>query len=192
MNRHRKLGTGKEGTTFLVTDERGCKYAMKTFRKTKAISSLQRECSLQKRAARVGIAPRIHRCNLSEKTIVMEKMDSHLYDTLTEHDGKLTVKQQRELYGLFRKLDQVKVFHNDPNLSNYMIKNKRLYLIDYGFAREITPALCKKLGTDTPNRTLMLLGLILKLKELNVPASSYRYLLSRVSAENKSKYRLIE
>ena len=50
--------------------------------------------------------------------------------------------------------------------------------------------LSKKLGTSTPNIDLMTIGFILKLKEFNCLPSSYSYLLTFVSPENKEKFNM--
>jgi hypothetical protein len=102
----------------------------------------------------------------------------------------LNKTQQQAIINLYKKLDEAGVFHGDSNITNYMYKGKKLYLIDYGMAKEITPALCKKLGTNTPNMTIMTLGLIIKLKELKCPPSSYQYLLQYVSMDIRKKMEL--
>ena len=56
----------------------------------------------------------------------------------------------------------------------------------------IDDKLIKKLNTDTPNLTLMTLGMIIKLKELSCPEESYMHLLEYVSGDNKKKYELIK
>ncbi len=91
---------------------------------------------------------------------------------------------------IFEKLDEVKVFHGDSNILNYMIKNDKVYIIDFGFSREITDRLVKKLGTDTPNTNIMTLGLILKLKELNCDPFSWKYLMKKLSKEEIKKFQL--
>jgi predicted Ser/Thr protein kinase len=189
--RHKQLGEkGKEGTTYLVTDHHNTEYAMKTFRKGKSSSTLHKEYSLQKKAAKAGVAPRVYDYDTVSKWILMEKMDKHLYEQIEEKKGVLQKKQQLRLLEIFHKLDESCVFHNDANISNYMIKDGEIYLIDYGFAKEITPKLKKKLGTDRPNGRLMLIGLILKLKEMNLPEKSYKYLLREINKEDKSRFNL--
>lgn len=190
--RHKQLGEkGKEGTTYLVTDHNGKEYAMKTFKKSKSSSKLHKEYNLQKKASKAGVAPKVYDCDTVGKWILMEKMDSHLYEQLNKEKGSLSKKHQERLIEIFRKLDEIGVFHNDANLCNYMLKNGEIHLIDYGFAKEITPELKKKLGTDSPNSKLMLIGLILKLKECGSPEKSYKYLMRHVSKEDKTKFNLL-
>ena len=71
-----------------------------------------------------------------------------------------------------------------------MLKNKKIYVIDFGFAKEINNRLIKKLGTDTPNIKIMTLGLILKLKELNCNPISWKYLKRYISPEEIERFRI--
>ena len=185
--KHTKLGEGKEGTTFLVIDRKNREYAMKTFRKTKSSTTLTLEYELQKKAARKGVAPKPIDYDTVSKYIVMEKMDEHFF---TLKRKSVTKEQQKRLLEIFEKLDKAGVFHNDINLMNFMLKNGTIFLIDYGFAKEITPKLVKKLKTETPNSKLMTVGLIIKMKEINFPESSYKYLLKTIMPEDRLKYKL--
>jgi hypothetical protein len=56
-----------------------------------------------------------------------------------------------------------------------MMKGNNIYLIDYGISKEITPRLCKKLGTQSPN-TSTITGIILKLTEMKCPPTAWKYL----------------
>ena len=182
-----KLGEkGKEGTTFLVVDKKGKEYAMKTFKKTKSSKNIEKEYKLQKKAYKVGVAPKPIECNKDEKWIVMEKMDNHLYDNIK----KLNKNQQERILEIFKELDRAKVFHNDANLQNYMVKKGKIYLIDYGMSKNINSKLIKSLNTDRPNSKLMLIGFIIKLRMINAPKSSYKYLLKNVDNEDLIKYNL--
>lgn len=189
--RIRQLGNkGKEGTTYLVHDIKGHEFAMKTFRKTKSSRKLKTEYTLQKQAAKTGIAPRVVEYDSVSKYIVMEKMEYHLLDVMKRNNGKLSRTQQYQIIDIFKKLDQARVFHADSNILNYMLKNNKIYIIDFGFSKEITPKLCKKLGTETPNMTIMTLGFILKLKELNCPSSSWKYIKKHISSSNIEKFQI--
>ena len=46
-----------------------------------------------------------------------------------------------------------------------MIKDKRLYIIDYGFAKEIDDKLIEKHGTKELNKHFMFIGLLIQLKQ---------------------------
>jgi predicted Ser/Thr protein kinase len=190
--RKEQLGNkGKEGTTFLVFDKNGREYAMKTFRKGKSSQNLRKEYELQKKASEVGVAPPVYDYDIVGKWILMEKMDMHLYEKIGREKGNINKKDQERLLEIFEKLDECGVFHNDANICNYMIKNDKIYLIDYGFSKEITDKLKKQVGTDRPNKKLMLIGLILKLKEMKLPSKSYKYLMKQVPKDDVVKYNLI-
>ena len=55
-------------------------------------------------------------------------------------------------------------------------------------AKEITIALVKKLGTETPNIQIMTLGLALKLREMKCPPQSYEYIISYLSHEQRLQF----
>jgi tRNA A-37 threonylcarbamoyl transferase component Bud32 len=189
--RIRQLGNkGKEGTTYLVKDLNNREFAMKTFRKTKSSNTLKNEYTLQKIAAKAGIAPRVVEYDSVSKYIVMEKMDIHLVDVMKKQDGNLLKWQQNEIIDIFKTLDKVGVFHADSNILNYMMKSKKIYLIDFGFSKEITSRLCKKLGTDSPNMRMMTLGLVLKLKEMKCPPSAWKYLRVHISKEECDRFNI--
>lgn len=181
---------GKEGTTYLVHDQEGHEYAMKTFRPSKSSRTLHAEYRLQKRAYKCGVAPKVYDYDTVGKWILMEKMDEHLIDWMGRNGNILRRKDQKRILEILDKLDEAKVFHNDCNLTNFMLKNGTIYLIDYGFARKITPELCHKLKTDRPNAKLMSIGLVLKLRERNAPIKSYQYILQTISVEDRLKYGL--
>jgi tRNA A-37 threonylcarbamoyl transferase component Bud32 len=181
---------GKEGTTYLVRDVNDREFAMKTFRKTKSSNTLKNEYTLQKMASKVGIAPRVVEYDSVSKYIVMEKMDVHLVDLMKKQQGNLLRWQQKQILEIFDKLDKVGVFHADSNILNYMMKGKKIYLIDFGFSKEITTRLCKKLGTKYPNMRMMTLGLVLKLKDMKCPPSSWKYLRRHISEEELDRFHI--
>ena len=184
------MGEGKEGTTYLVTDINDYKYAMKTFRKQKSSKTLRREAELQQIAASAGISPKVIDIDTVSKYIVMELLEVHLWDLIVQNNGVLPKSFQKQIIGIFKKLDSCGVFHADANILNYMIKGKKLYIIDFGMSKPITSELKKKLGTDTPNMNFMTLGLVLKLKELNCPPESYSYLSRYISEEEKKRFEI--
>lgn len=187
--RKEQLGErGKEGTTYLVVSNNNNQYAMKTFRKQKSSTTLCKEAELQKMVADVGVAPNVIDIDTVSKYIVMERMDYHLIDVIKKQNGNLTKQQQKDILSIYKKLDKAKVFHGDTNLMNYMYKDNKLYIIDFGMAKEITTALIKKLGTDEPNTHIMTLGLALKLRELGFPSSSYDYIVKHLSEEQRLQF----
>jgi predicted Ser/Thr protein kinase len=180
---------GKEGTTYLV-EANGEQYAMKTFRKQKSSMTLRKEAELQNMAAELGASPKVVDIDTVSKYIVMEKLDRHLYDILKKNGAALSQNIQKQIVSIYRKLDSAGVFHGDANLLNYMFKGRQLYIIDFGMAKEITNSLVYKLGTTTPNLSIMTLGLVLKLKEIGAPRSSYSYLVKHLSEEQRSQFGL--
>lgn len=181
---------GKEGTTYLVSTPDGHEYAMKTFRKHKSSTTLKQEAKLQKIAGDAGISPRVIDRDLVSKTIVMTKMDYHLIDIMKKEKGNLKQTYQKQIIKIFKKLDEIGVFHADSNILNYMIKDGKIYIIDFGMSKIIDSSLIKKLGTSTPNLNIMTLGLILKLKELGCPVDSYKTLKKFISSENIKQFNL--
>lgn len=186
-----KIGnSGKDGITYLVK-KNGIEYAMKTFRNRKSVNNIKKESQFQEIASKVGISPKIYEVNLVDNYIVMDKMDRHLFDVIKEQGGILSEMQQRQIINIFKKLDEIKIFHGDSNILNYMCKGQLIYMIDYGMSKAIDTKLVKKLGTDKPNYELMNIGFILKLKELKFDKKSYNYLMQHVSKDNINKYKII-
>lgn len=187
---HQQLGNkGKEGITYLVTKKDGTEWAMKTFKKTKSADRIYREAELQKKAAEFGVSPKVIDVDTVVNYIVMEKMDKHLLDVLKKQGG-LKKTQQKQIINIFKKLDEANVFHADANLMNYMFLGRKLYIIDFGMAKEITNALIKKLGTNTPNLNIMTLGFILKLKEMQFSYDSYDHLIKFLNEDQIKTFNL--
>jgi len=162
----RQLGhQGKDGRTFLATDSQQREVAVKIFKPSKSTKQIEKEATLQQQVADAGIAPKVYDYSGAGKYIVMEKLDDNLYDLFCKQKGQLTVKQQKHLIQLFKALDKTGVFHGDPNPLNFMYKNKKLYIIDFGFAKPITTDLRRKYG-DTPNLKMMTQGIVLKLRQV--------------------------
>ena len=186
-----ELGEGKDGIVYDCR-KNNIGYAMKTFSRRKSIKNITKECELQKRASEFQVAPKIIQLDIDNRFIVMEKMDHHLYDDLKKQQGLLTKKQQEEIIHVFEKLDDAKVFQGDSNLMNYMYDTKGgLCMIDFGMGKKIDRKLCDKLGTQTPNLSIMNLGFILKLKDLQCPRESYEILLEHITPEVKTTFGLV-
>ena len=181
---------GKEGVAYVVTTKIGTEYAMKTFKKSKSSDKLLKEVRLQQMAASEGIAPNIIDFDTVGKYIVMEKMDRSLYDYIKEQNGNITEKQQTQMIRLHKKLDKANVFHGDSNILNYMFVKNRMYLIDYGLSKEITPTIISQVGSKTPNLDILTLGIILKLKELKCPPSSYNILKTVIKKNQQEQFNL--
>lgn len=189
-NKYEKLeqigNKGKEGITYLVKDTAtGKKYAMKVFKKTKSSAKIEEEVNLQELAAKAGVAPKVHDYDKDEKYIVMDIMDKHLFDGTV-----LSLDHQRQIINIFSKLDKAKVFHGDANILNYMVKKDKVFMIDYGWSKHITTELKNKLKSEHPNMEIMLLGLILKMKELKMSPQNYSYLKTKLSPETIITYKI--
>ena len=181
----KKLGQkSKDSITYLVTTNHQNEFAMKTFRKNKSSTKIKKESEFQRSCYDVGISPRIIEIDTVSNFIIMEKLDMHLYDLILEQNNELTRDQQRQIINIYKKLDEIKIFHGDVNILNFMLdKNNRICIIDFGESKEITNNLCKRLGTDTPNLQIMSLGLALNLKQLGLSCSSFEYLLKYIPEE---------
>ena len=177
-----KLGMrGKEG---LVTEVkiRGKTYAKKQFKLNKSPRELEREVRLQRIAAAGGVSPNILEFNLHSKYILMEKLSKNLFEILTQKNGKMTKKLQKEILKIFKRLDRIGIFHKDPNPLNFMLDNDgNLFIIDFGFAQEIDP---KKHG-KSPNQNQMTLGLLIKFQKF-FPSQDYSILKSALPSHLQS------
>jgi RIO-like serine/threonine protein kinase len=199
INHHRRgkyiigkqLGTpGKEGITYLATTSNGEEFAVKTFRKGKSVDRMCREARLQEMASSEGAAPSIVDIDTEAKRICMEKMDRHLLHVMEKQGNCLTLVQQKQIVKLYKALDKSKVFHGDVNVYNYMYRGRRLYMIDYGIAKEIDKSLIRELGTKTPNLDIMTLGLVLKLKEMGYSPSSYELLKMYIGPKHIARFKI--
>jgi tRNA A-37 threonylcarbamoyl transferase component Bud32 len=180
---------GKEGLTYLVKTSDNREYAMKTFRKSKSSDRLRKEADFQKMAADVGIAPNVVNIDTVSKYIVMEKLDKHLIEYIHKN-GELSKTHQKQIIIIYKKLDSIGVFHGDANLMNLMVKGKKVFIIDFGMSKEITTYLVKKLGTKTPNVHIMTLGIILKMKSLDLPKQSYEILVKYLTEDQRSQFKI--
>lgn len=179
---------GKDAKTYRVKLGRK-QYAMKQFKPRKSVKKIDDEVELQLIAAKAKISPVILEVNEKYKYIVMEKLDKHLIDV--HEKKKISLDHQKQLIKIYKILDEQGIFHGDPNPLNYMIKNKKLYVIDFGMSKKIDSKLEKKLNTNQPNLTIMTLAMILKLKAMNYPVDSYSYLLTHIPVETRHKFQLI-
>jgi tRNA A-37 threonylcarbamoyl transferase component Bud32 len=157
---------GKDGKTYLVklsksfskhSLKKNSEIAVKTFKPKKSTAKIQKEAQYQTLAAEEGISPQIYSVNLDERFIAMDKLPNLVVE---EYRGKeLPERLQYQICALMARLDSIKVLHNDSNALNVMTdKDGRPYMIDYGFAKKITPKILKKHG-EHPNVAVTLWGL---------------------------------
>jgi len=173
----KKIGNkGKDGLVFLVSNNNDEKYAIKLFNSSKPKSQIVKEVEFQKKAALQNIAPNIVKHDPNMKYIIMEIMDQHLTDFITERNGKLPLNIQKQIVDILTKLDEICIFQSDPNILNFMFKDKKLYMIDYGMCKNIDEKTIRKLNTNKPNILYTLPCIILHLKNANCDPTSYEYL----------------
>jgi tRNA A-37 threonylcarbamoyl transferase component Bud32 len=173
----RQLGNkGKEGICYLVKDKDKNEFAMKTFSSKKSYKNILKEAEFQSLASSESLAPIVYDVDPIHKYIVMQRLNNHLLDLLKINGGKLSLKHQKRILHICKKLDKLGIFYNDPNLQNFMINNETVYLIDYGMCVKIDKNLIKKLGTEFPNQVYLKSAIICKLKEANCPIDSYKLL----------------
>ena len=63
---------------------------------------------------------------------------------------------------------------------------------DFGFSKEITPRLISKFGTTTPNQKFMLVGLLLKIKEITgkINLNHYKIFKKYLSSQDKDLFKI--
>ena len=159
----------KKGIIYEVTDNKNNIFIMKTFKKNKSSNQLKLEYNIQKKASLFDIAPKVIEYDSISKYIVMEKMDEHLLYVI-QRQGTLTEHQQLRILEIFKVLDNIGIFHCNPCINNYMIKDNKIYIIDFGSATEINT---KLIGTNTQTMTIELIN---TLKTLKLSSSSWKYL----------------
>ena len=94
-------------------------------------------------------------------------LPARVIDVATPQDSR---QLSGDLHHVMATLDRVGILHNDGNVRNLMLDDDdRLYIIDFGLAKEITPAVRKKWnGAPNINVTLRMLRNGLKKYKLTV------------------------
>lgn len=180
-----KIGEGRDGIVYVVRNLFGKKYAMKCFKKDKSRSMIKKEYDMQDICSGFGICPKTIDINLEKKYFIMELYDLPLFKLIEKQNGVLSKTHQKQLVFIYETLDKIKIFHNDPNISNYMIKDDKVYIIDFGMSKNINKNLIDSYNTQDLNMIFMLMGFIINLKKTNCPPQSYEYLSKFLSDENK-------
>lgn len=177
---------GREANVMEVKDDSGKTYAMKIYKPEISKQLMEKEVDVLKRLEARGITPKIIDHNLKERYIVMEKLDETLYDRINKNKGVLDDSIQKKMIKIFDILDEEKVFHGDASPLNFMFKKDKLYIIDFGFSKMITPAVIKELKTTKPNHEIMTLGFIIKVKD-HIPITTMKTLLKCVPKDQLVK-----
>ena len=172
---------GKEGITYIGTLKRrfkgnvfempiqlrkGTRVAVKTFRPKKSVARIEKEALLQQKCAKTGISPQVYGIDRQKKCIVMQMLSSLPVETYREQE--LPEDLQYQICALMHRLDECQVMHNDMNAHNVMLdESGRPFMIDFGLAKPITPAIVKKFGNE-PNIKVTLWGLTRGFKRCKV------------------------
>lgn len=108
------------------------------------------EASVQRRAASIGIAPKIYRTSKDGSKITMEKVSG---ETVEDRLAKIKNTKAEKRIGYktgkaVRKLHDAQIQHNDPHLRNiYSVKTvlpkEKIKIIDYGLAKSKNRPLTK-------------------------------------------------
>ena len=125
----------------------------------------------------------------------MDKLDYTLFDILKENKGYLSEEYQQMIVNVVYVLDRIGIFHGDPNLGNFMLKKgkkDKWYIIDFGFSKEINQRLINKYNTDKPNQKFMIVGLLLKIKEITgkVNLNQYKVFRKYLSRQDKELFKI--
>lgn len=164
------LKKGRDGKIYDLSPQR----VLKQYRLNKNTHSIVREYNFQKQAAQHSLAPQVYGMRPDPKgrlCVVMEKMNHTLMDEIRK-DNDLKEEWQREMIRILSCLDRLKIFHGDISPLNFMIKNGKLYVIDFGMSREMDQRCLDQYGKH-PNLSVGLNSFVLKLREF-VPNFSPR------------------
>lgn len=159
---------GKDGTVTLIRSGR----VKKTFRRNKNRELIEKEVNFMKKGYRLGVSPKIYEYFSGEDDenpyIVMEELDKTLVDTINRSKGKMSKEHQRQVISILSILDKNLIFHGDVSPLNFMTgkgeKKDKLYIIDYGMAKDMDEAFIKKHSKDA-NIKLGITVFILKIRE---------------------------
>lgn len=149
-----KLGGGAYGSVYKSCCGYNCNYVMKVVRfnedetsevflEETTLEEFQQEIEMQRKLAKVGVAPRIYDAWKS-KTLgffIMERLDKTLLRFLKEEDDNKKIDDIMDKVidkiELMHKLD---IIHGDLHSSNIMLNSKdEPYIIDFGMARNTLP-----------------------------------------------------
>ncbi|MBU4202289.1 MAG: Kae1-associated serine/threonine protein kinase [Candidatus Altiarchaeales archaeon] len=100
----------------------------------------KRESKLLENAKRVGVpVPRIHKTDVKEKKIVMEFLEGRILKDVIDGGDEKAVKQlSMEIGALIAKLHDHNIVHNDLTTSNMILKDNKVYFIDFGLGMTST------------------------------------------------------
>ena len=182
--------SGKEGTTYKAklgekNDKKRTVVALKAFKNNKKARPTETEATFQMHVANAGIAPRVYgyippetgqdrwqiqTMNFKQTgdkpvskgpKIMMQMMGQTLQQYIQDQPGnKLSDKSQYKLIAISLRLDEIGIYHNDPNPLNYMVTDEEFYFIDFGMTKWIKD-LKSKTGETTYHPNVKALGTML-------------------------------
>lgn len=78
--------------------------------------------------------------------LVMEKLDKTLEDVLKKENNINNINNiHNKIIELVKKLNNIGICHNDPHFVNFMVKNNKWYIIDFGDSSYIQNKSCSDL-----------------------------------------------
>lgn len=143
----RVLAEGGQGATAVVRGPEGVAVT-KQFKPKKSVARIQKEIAFGRRAAAAGFGPRILLVDIAHRMFIMEAMDETLCGRWVRQGKRLTWEQMEELADLVRRCREAGIYHNDHKCLNIMLKDGRMFLIDYGFAKEWKACSCRNMEPD--------------------------------------------
>ena len=180
-----KLGShGKDAQVYSVLN-RNKKMAIKLFKKSKKIESIEQEIEFQKKIYKLGLCPKPYSMSSANKYISMQQIGDGetLWNRIVKHKGKMSVKEQKDLIEILEILDYQNIFHGDVSASNFLFDSDdsdRLYIIDFGMSNNIDEKFLKKNGKDA-NIKLGLTFFIVRVRE-EFPEFQPKLLLKKVQS----------
>ena len=126
----------------LVKERIGKKYRIKEIDGRLRKTRTQREAKLLENALRAGVCvPKVLKVDLSACKIYMEYLDGlSMKDYLEKAEGKEIDEIAHSIGESVSRLHDVNIVHNDLTTSNMLVKDGRVYFIDFGLGGTSTRA----------------------------------------------------
>ena len=133
------IGKGAEANLYLEQD-RLIKHRVKKEYRIEVLDErlrrarTKREAKLLKKSRRSGIpVPNVYDVDFKDNKIVMEFIDAKLvYDYLQSAKKSAIVNISKKIGELIARLHDSDIIHNDLTTSNMLLKDDKIYLIDFG------------------------------------------------------------
>ena len=155
----KQLGSeGKDGYVCKVTNDE-ISAVMKIFKNKKSIKKIRKEIEYYKITSNANLSPIIlsnWEIEDNSKCFIMQPMKRTLLEIVKQQNNKLTPEQIERLLYLYTKLSELKILHNDSNILRNIMEgyDGKLYLIDFGFSKNITKKVFSEQGPN-PNLSLL-------------------------------------